>query len=89
MQTLIEIINKSKETEVEFKNMNNAEYLEARGYKSKTAYLLSNMLVARENVFRECRLKEGVIKKLEKPSEKMKIELAFIAAVCEEILKED
>lgn len=89
MPIFLELIDHSKETEVEFKTMNDSERLEARGYKSKSAYLLSNMLVARENIFQECGLKEGVIKKLETPSEKMKKELAFIAAVCEEVLKDD
>lgn len=84
----LEQIKKAKEDNIEFKNVEDAELLKSRGFESKAAYLLQNMLIARENVFRECGFKENVIKKLEKPSEKMKHELRFIAAVCEEILKE-
>ena len=84
----LEQIQKAKEENIEFKSAEDTELLKNREYASKAAYLLQNMIIARENVFRECGLKENVVRKLEKPSEKMKHELRFIAAVCEEILKE-
>lgn len=84
----LEQIKQAKETNVEFTLVKDTEQLKNREFASEAAYLLQNMIIARENVFRECGLKENVIKKLEKPSEKMKHELRFIAAVCEELLKE-
>lgn len=84
----LEQVRKAREENIEFKNVEDAELLKKREFASKAAYLLQNMIIARENIFRECGLKENVVRSLKEPSEKMKHELRFIAAVCEELLKE-
>lgn len=84
----LEQIQKAKEENIEFKSAEDTELLKNREYASKAAFLLQNMLIARENIFVECGLKEEVVRSLKEPTEKMKYELRFIAAVCEEILKE-
>lgn len=84
----LEQIQKAKEENIEFKDVEDTELLEKREFASKAAYLLQNMIIARENVFRECGFKEEAIRKLKAPTEGMKHELRFIAAVCEEVLKE-
>lgn len=89
MKTYTEYITNAKESEVEFQIMNDSEQLRTREFASKAAYLLVNLCHARENISRECRFKENEMRKVTKVSEKMKNELAFIAAACEELLKED
>ena len=84
-----EQIEEAKKSNVEFENMNDAEQLEKRKFASKAAYLLANLCSARENVYRECGFKGNEIRNVGKLSEKMKKELAFIAAVCEELLNDE
>lgn len=84
----LEQIKQAKETNVEFTLVKDTEQLKSREFASEAAYLLTNLLIARENIYRECKFSEEAVRSLKEPSEKMKHELRFIAAVCEEILKE-
>ena len=84
----LEQIKKAKEDNIEFKSAEDTELLKNREYASKAAFLLTNLLIARENIYRECRFSEDAVRSLKEPTEKMKYELRFIAAVCEELLKE-